>query len=67
MFFGGSLNIGKEWNETVLVNIGGKSSWDKHYVPMVIHHESYEFAIYFFIMVVIIILIYNIFKDWRKM
>jgi len=51
--------LSEEWNETVLVNIGGKS--DKTWVPMIINHGVYtdtDIFIILFAVICIVIMIY---------
>ena len=62
------IYIGRQWNETVLVNIGGKSYWDKQYTSVTIHHGVYteiELLLYFAAIVFVIVEVYLIYRDWK--
>jgi len=62
------LHLGKEWNETVLVNIGGKSASSKVYVPFTIHHGVYnevEIITYFLFVICLVMSIYIIDKAYN--
>jgi hypothetical protein len=64
-----NIHFGKEWNETVLVNIGGKSASSKEWVPTVIHHGIYtgtDILIIVFLLICVLLMFYFTFKNYKK-
>jgi hypothetical protein len=52
------FRIGKQWNETVWVNVGGRTIGTKKYVQMTIHHGVYTETEIIIILAVVISLLY---------